>query len=346
LFKIDFESKLICDICHTEKSREESNIDINLPAKDNSGVYSALENTFIMYETIDGYKCETCNIPVEIRKGLKIKKLPTYLMMNINRIDLDPETYEDFKMTHSFDFPLEIDMNTYLNDHKNTSEDNFYELFAIINHSGSTQRGHYYSYIRDFNDEGLYDLLPLNEFLKEPVLEKEEEKKEGDKDKDKNVGDKDKKDGEVENKEVDNKEGDKQGDKEGDKDNKDNKDKDNKKGKKDKKKDKNENQEWKDKKKNQHQDEKDETNKDNTENKDSSEKKDNSENKVDNKNEDKKQNKKQTNQKNNKPNNQQTNQGKNRIVLKDNKQKHKDAHNNKGQKKSKTKTKQEEEERK
>ena len=53
-------------------------------------------------------------------------------MMNINRIDLDPETYEDFKITHNFDFPLEIDMNTYLNDHNHKSEDNFYELFAII----------------------------------------------------------------------------------------------------------------------------------------------------------------------------------------------------------------------
>ena len=139
-------------------------------------------NNFIIFETISDYNCEKCQKKVEIRKGSKIKKLPLYLTFNINRIDMD-ENFQDYKLTHEFDFPLELDMNMFLSNNVNPSDDNNYELFAIINHTGSTEKGHYYSYIRDFNNEGNYNLIALTEYLKEPILERndkeeKEEKKE------------------------------------------------------------------------------------------------------------------------------------------------------------------------
>lgn len=177
LFKILTTVSLKCGNCAHTKNREEANLDICLPVKDNDGVLNSLNQLFKHEEVIMDYKCEACEEKVDLIKSSKINHLPLFLNFPLNKFEFDFETFERIKLNDKYQFPLEIDMNDYVTDgFVGNCEDTKYELYGIIIHRGTPYSGHYFSYIRDLNKEGKWDLQEIKEFLKEPV--KAEEKKE------------------------------------------------------------------------------------------------------------------------------------------------------------------------
>ena len=77
---------------------------------------------------------------------------------------------ERFKLNTKMEFPLELDLTEYFDaDYKNR-ENNKYELYSVIVHRGNADSGHYFSYTRDLLGEGNYDLEPLVELRKEPII--------------------------------------------------------------------------------------------------------------------------------------------------------------------------------
>ena len=85
---------------------------------------------------------------------------------------------ERIKITSRFEFPLELNMKNFMSRESlsTTSEDEFkYELYAFIVHRGTPYSGHYFSYVRDMNKEGNWEMEEVKDFVKEPEIVKEKE---------------------------------------------------------------------------------------------------------------------------------------------------------------------------
>lgn len=245
-----YEGKMIdyvrCSKCNNESKRKDTFLDLSLTVRSkfeniyNESIEKALFN-FIKPEILDEgnqYFCNICEAKQNAVKGLKFKKLPYILVMQLKRFDLDYETMQRIKLNDKVTFPTVLNANPFIGEVKipetlgNTSEEkenkptgpvcniNFsfetlgldkkhlkvlvsknsesifddfekkvmkkdkivkektiareteqrkakqvaeielykkdgefvYELFSIMIHSGSAMGGHYFAYIKSFED--------------------------------------------------------------------------------------------------------------------------------------------------------------------------------------------------
>ncbi|XP_017129460.1 ubiquitin carboxyl-terminal hydrolase 47 [Drosophila elegans] len=214
-----------CLECNTEKTREDTFLDIPLPVRPfgSSSAYGSIEEAlraFVQPETLDGnnqYLCEKCKKKCDAHKGLHFKSFPYILTLHLKRFDFDYQTMHRIKLNDRVTFPQTLNLNTFINRSGNSGEANsqmngtvddcstadsgsameddnlssgvvttasssqhendlndedegidmssstsksakqgsgpyLYELFAIMIHSGSASGGHYYAYIKDFDN--------------------------------------------------------------------------------------------------------------------------------------------------------------------------------------------------
>ncbi len=76
----------------------------------------ALEN-YMKPEKLCGdnqYECSQCNKKVDAIKGLKLKKSPTVLTIQLSRFTLDFNTFQRVKITDRVSFPFLLNMNDYM----------------------------------------------------------------------------------------------------------------------------------------------------------------------------------------------------------------------------------------
>ncbi len=87
-----------------------------------------------------------------------IKVLPHTLIIHLKRFEFDMETGNSRKVNDRITFPSELDMFPYTEDGKESlksnggrvnNQDCVYTLRGVIAHVGSIDRGHYYSFVRD-----------------------------------------------------------------------------------------------------------------------------------------------------------------------------------------------------
>ena len=175
LYRVVNVNYLQCTNCKLTKNFQEICLDINVSLQGNDGLNTALENLYNNYDIINDYHCSSCDKRVDLKKSNKICQLPDFLTFFLNRLGYDLYNGDRIKIGSKFEFPLEIDMSKYLADDllqsevkSNSTEDNLYELYAVIIHNGNPHRGHYFSYIRDFNHEGKWNLGELKQFQDEP----------------------------------------------------------------------------------------------------------------------------------------------------------------------------------
>lgn len=105
-----YEGKMIdyvkCLECCTEKSREDTFLDIPLPVRPfgSTVAYGSIEEAlraFVQPETLDGnnqYLCEKCNKKCDAHKGLKFKNFPYILTLHLKRFDFDYQTLHRIKL--------------------------------------------------------------------------------------------------------------------------------------------------------------------------------------------------------------------------------------------------------
>jgi ubiquitin C-terminal hydrolase len=168
LFRVINYSYRTCSNCNHTNTSEEYNLEITLPVRDRNDLHDSLNSMYKSNEIINDYKCDECNQRVDLLKGSKISQLPILLNFSLMKMDYDYNTYERIKLTSRFEFPLEIDMREYMKECDGPLEDYKYELYGIIIHRGTPYQGHYFSYIRDLNKEGNWNLMKLNEFKNQP----------------------------------------------------------------------------------------------------------------------------------------------------------------------------------
>ncbi|XP_033328483.1 ubiquitin specific protease 47 [Megalopta genalis] len=111
-----------CLECGTEKSREDTFLDIPLPVRPfgRNVAYNSVEEAlraFVQHETLEGsnqYHCEKCNKKCDAHKGLKFIKFPYLLTLHLKRFDFDFNTFRRVKLNDKVTFPNILNLNRFI----------------------------------------------------------------------------------------------------------------------------------------------------------------------------------------------------------------------------------------
>ena len=179
-----------CLECNNKSINNDTYMDLSLPIMNifegihNKSLDMAFMN-FIKPEKLEGdnkYFCEKCNKKVDAEKYSQFTSFPKILFLQLGRFYYDFETDRRQKINDRVPFPLILNCNKYMKEYKNIiynekesenddfclddSEEkikkyfeegeNVYELFSIVIQSGSADGGHYYAYIKSFEDDKWY----------------------------------------------------------------------------------------------------------------------------------------------------------------------------------------------
>lgn len=150
--------------------REEKFFALSLEVSKKKHLRESLE-LYVQGESLEGenaYFCERLQQKVCATKRICIKTLPQTLVCHLKRFEFDFDTMEKLKINDYLEFPQEIDMFPFTSEALSSQsvmdgESMMYDLVGIVVHSGTSDMGHYYSFIKDrshaaqrwleFNDE-------------------------------------------------------------------------------------------------------------------------------------------------------------------------------------------------
>ncbi|ORY15157.1 hypothetical protein BCR34DRAFT_623001 [Clohesyomyces aquaticus] len=112
---------------------------------------------FVEGDVMEGdnkYKCESCGGKfVDAVKRTCLKDVPDNLIFHLKRFDFDLVDMRRQKINDHFDFPTVIDVSYYnvdhLSDPSKPRQEDIFELVGVLVHQGTSENGHYYSYIRE-----------------------------------------------------------------------------------------------------------------------------------------------------------------------------------------------------
>ncbi|CAK62005.1 unnamed protein product (macronuclear) [Paramecium tetraurelia] len=122
LYQSHSQSYVQCLKCQSESVSNEVFLDLSLTVKsDFLNVYNeSLERALYYYikpEKLDGdnkYFCQNCNDKTDALKGFRLKALSDILTIQLNRFELDMNTFERKKVNDYVSFPFVLDMNNFL----------------------------------------------------------------------------------------------------------------------------------------------------------------------------------------------------------------------------------------
>ena len=94
----------MCNECGTVKNRIEDFYNLSLTVKDIKSMYESLQK-LVEGEVISDYMCDTCKKKVDISKRMLLSKAPNVLIVHLQRIVFNFETFRNDKLNSFFDFP-------------------------------------------------------------------------------------------------------------------------------------------------------------------------------------------------------------------------------------------------
>ena len=190
LYEGKTKSIIKCNECGYKSINNDTFMDLSLPIMNIfEGIYNkSLEMAFINFikpeylENDNKYFCEKCNKKVNAEKYISFDYFPKILFLQLGRFYYDFTTEQREKINDRIPFPLILNCNKFMNEYKNiiyneneSEDDNYclndnddiinnylkegnyvYELFSIVIHSGNANGGHYYVYIKSFEDNQWY----------------------------------------------------------------------------------------------------------------------------------------------------------------------------------------------
>ncbi|CAH8863989.1 unnamed protein product [Trichobilharzia szidati] len=142
----DLESVISYEGCEHRSSTVDPFLDLSLDViQRGSTSLEACLTSYFRPESIDGLIwCSQCNVGRPAVKQFSLLHLPNVLCFYLKRC------HHDTKINTSITFPVELDMAPYLHQIEKDQSPwyNKYSLYAVLNHSGQTNSGHYTAYIR------------------------------------------------------------------------------------------------------------------------------------------------------------------------------------------------------
>lgn len=178
LFEGNLDSVIKCEECSTESTHVESYTDLALPLTKYSKQYKEatdLEKALLEYLSIEllnndnKYFCSKCDKKTNARKFYRLKEAPPVLFFHLNRFQFDFNSYCRVKLYDRFSFPQTLNIQNFMNkdfddickiyeekDSAKPDGSRLYELYGVVIHKGNALSGHYYSYIKSFEDSQWY----------------------------------------------------------------------------------------------------------------------------------------------------------------------------------------------
>ena len=148
-----------------------------------------------MLEGDNAYHCEKCDKKRDTLKRCSIKRLPNILFLELKRFEFNFDTMSKIKVNDYCSFPMELDMRPYSQDeiakkdlkklmekqnlttedlnedqlvtlNKQVSQQYYqYQLKGVVVHNGTSDSGHYYTFIKDRESSGENDWYEFNDTL-------------------------------------------------------------------------------------------------------------------------------------------------------------------------------------
>ncbi|KAA3679726.1 ubiquitin carboxyl-terminal hydrolase 22/27/51 [Paragonimus westermani] len=142
----DLESVISYEVCGHSSSTVDPFLDLSLDViQRGSTSLQACLTSYFRPESIDGLiLCSQCNVGRPAVKQFSLLHLPNVLCFYLKRC------HHDTKINTSITFPADLDLAPYLShvDGGQSAWQDRYSLYAVVNHSGQTNSGHYTAYIR------------------------------------------------------------------------------------------------------------------------------------------------------------------------------------------------------
>ena len=155
LFYAQIISTFICE-CESTTYSFQKILDFPLLLPENTpniDIKELLKNYFKSEKIDFEIKCEKCEKVLQHTKEIKISRPPEILILSLQRIDQTTQKKNECLVT----FPPILDMSEFIDKDCGFDKEPMYNLFAIVNHSGNIDFGHYNSYIKFKDSEDFYD---------------------------------------------------------------------------------------------------------------------------------------------------------------------------------------------
>lgn len=122
---------------------------------------------YIKEEIIEDFLCDNCKKKITQKRHLMINTLPNILIIHLQRIAFNYETFEMEKVNSKVEFEQNISLKEFCIKDKEEEaideEDYKYKLMGIIIHSGNAQGGHYFSFIDSRLDKNKQTWFKFND---------------------------------------------------------------------------------------------------------------------------------------------------------------------------------------
>lgn len=166
------QSDVVCQACNNVSTTIDPFWDISLDLGPNKASLLDCLERFTRREYLGSsakIKCSKCQSYQESTKQLSMKKLPIVASFHMKRFEHSNRFHK--KISTFISFPLYLDMSPFKStrngngsrngntggdveeDDDAEEEENQYCLFAVVNHSGTIETGHYTSFIRQCRDQ-------------------------------------------------------------------------------------------------------------------------------------------------------------------------------------------------
>ncbi|XP_017849882.1 ubiquitin carboxyl-terminal hydrolase 8 isoform X2 [Drosophila busckii] len=156
LFYGQMKSTVKCITCNKESATYEcfSNLSLELPQNANLCYLNQCLDMYFSGEKIHGWNCPNCKTKRDAIKKLDISKLPPVLVIHLKRFYADPSNAGAYvKKQNYLQFPLEnLEMKPYTaKAESRASTPKTYQLYAVSNHYGTMEGGHYTAFCKSAN---------------------------------------------------------------------------------------------------------------------------------------------------------------------------------------------------
>ncbi|KAI7847583.1 hypothetical protein BDC45DRAFT_541802 [Circinella umbellata] len=153
LFEGKMKSYIKCINVNYESSRLEDYYDIQLNVKGCKNLEESFKD-YIAVETLEGdnkYMAEGHGLQ-DAKKGVSFENFPPVLHLQLKRFEYDLQKYTMIKINDRHEFPLEIDLESYLSPDADRTQSYKYALHGVLVHSGEVSSGHYFAFVKPTKD--------------------------------------------------------------------------------------------------------------------------------------------------------------------------------------------------
>jgi ubiquitin C-terminal hydrolase len=150
LFEGVIRSVLVCDVCGGVSARFDtfSQFVLSIGITRNPTAESLIRE-LLSAETLDGIDCIYCKRKRTFQRRLDLWRCPPYLILTLNRFSMDHYGSSVRKNNCLVRYENSLDLESLRAPDAPLQDSNEYELFGVIEHEGTVNRGHYTAMVKN-----------------------------------------------------------------------------------------------------------------------------------------------------------------------------------------------------